>query len=81
MTALLSATLTFPAPAHADNPCTNDAPGCPKFGHLVCEQMDNGLSSGQVTQNAIAAYDLTKMMAAALVAGAIGKYCPWDQGN
>jgi hypothetical protein len=30
-----------PLSAHADDPCNGD-PGCPRFGHLVCEQMDNG---------------------------------------
>jgi hypothetical protein len=62
-------------------PCNNDAPGCPRFGHLVCEQMDNGLSSGQVAANAMVAYNLSKIMAASLVSGAIVKYCPWDEGQ
>lgn len=61
-------------------PVTGD-PGCPHFGHLVCEQIDNGLSPSQVAENAMAAYDLTKIMAASLVAGAIVTYCPWDEGN
>jgi Protein of unknown function (DUF732) len=70
-----------PLSAHADDPCNNDAPGCPRFGHLVCEQMDNGLSAGQVAANAMVAYNLSKIMAASLVSGAIVKYCPWDEGQ
>jgi hypothetical protein len=69
-----------PHPAQADDPCTGD-PGCPGFGHLVCEQMDKGLSSSQVAMNAMVAYGLDKMKAAWLVSGAIFKYRPWDEGN
>ena len=43
--------------------------------------MDNGLDSGQVTVNTMVAYDLSKIMAASLVSGAIVKYCPWDEGK
>ncbi len=70
----------FPPSAHADDPCTGD-PGCPHFGHLVCEQIDGGLSSGQVAESAMITYDLSKIMAASVVSGAIVKYCPWDEGK
>jgi hypothetical protein len=43
--------------------------------------MDNGPSSGQVAANAMVAYNLSKIMAASLVSGAIVKYCPWDEGQ
>jgi hypothetical protein len=46
-------------------------PGCPHFGHQVCDQIDSGLDSGQLTQITIIAYNLDKFMAASLVAGAI----------
>ena len=71
----------YPFPAHADDPCNGDAPGCPTFGHEVCRQIDNGFSSNQVATNAMLAYDLTKIMAASLVAGAVVKYCPYDEGK
>lgn len=67
--------------ARADDPCNNDVPGYPRFGHLVCEQMDKGLSSAQVAMNAMTAYGLTQIMAASLVSGAVVKYCPWDEGK
>jgi hypothetical protein len=79
--ALTAGSFICPLPAHADDPCTGDAPGCPTFGHLVCQQLDAGLNSGQVADNAMAAYNLTKIMAASLVAGAIVKYCPSYEGN
>jgi hypothetical protein len=78
--AIFTAPMGSASQAHADDPCTGD-PGCPHFGHLVCEQIDSGLSSSQVAENAMVAYDLSKIMAASLVAGAIVKYCPWDEGN
>jgi len=56
-------------------------PGCPHFGHQVCDQIDSGLDSGQLTQITMIAYNLDKFMAASLVAGAIVKYCPWDEGK
>lgn len=70
----------YPLSAHADDPCTGD-PGCPGFGHRVCEQIDNGLDSGQVAEITAIAYNLSKFMAASLVSGAIVKYCPWDEGK
>jgi len=79
--ALTAGSFICPLPAHADDPCTGDAPGCPTFGHLVCQQLDARLNSGQVADNAMAAYNLTKIMAASLVAGAIVKYCPSYEGN
>lgn len=78
--ALLLAALTTPT-AHADDPCNNDLPGCPIFGHEVCQSLDNGLSSGTVAQNAAVAYDLSRFMAASLIAGAIVKYCPQHEGE
>jgi hypothetical protein len=74
--ALTAGSFICPLPAHADDPCTGDAPGCPTFGHLVCQQIDAGLTSSQIADNAMVAYDLSKIMAASLVAGAIVKYCP-----
>ena len=62
------------SPAHS-------SPGCPHFGHQVCDQIDSGLDSGQLTQITMIAYNLDKFMAASLVAGAIVKYCPWDEGK
>jgi hypothetical protein len=79
--AIAAGVSAFPALAHADDPCTGDAPGCPTFGHLVCQQIDAGLTSSQIAANAMAAYNLTKIMAASLVAGAIVKYCPSYEGN
>lgn len=75
--AIATTGLLFPPSAHADDPCLGD-PGCPRFGHVVCSQLDRGFTSGEVTQMTMEAYDLDKIMAASLVAGAIVKYCPWD---
>jgi hypothetical protein len=47
--ALTAGGFICPLPAHADDPSTGD-PGCPGFGHRVCEQMDSGLDSGQLTE-------------------------------
>jgi hypothetical protein len=74
--ALTAGSLIHPLPAHADDPCIGDAPGCPTFGHLVCQELDAGLTSGQATEIAMSDYSLTRIMAASLVAGAIVKYCP-----
>ena len=73
----------YPFPAHADDPCNGNAPGCPTFGHevLLVRQIDKKFSSSQVATNAMLAYDLTKIMAASLVAGAVVKYCPYDEGK
>ncbi len=70
----------FPLSAHADDPCTGD-PGCPRFGHQVCEQIESGLDSGQLTEITMIAYNLDKIRAAFLVSGAIVTYCPWDEGK
>jgi len=40
--------------------------GCPHFGHQVCDQIDTGLDSGQLTQITMIAYNLDKFMAASL---------------
>jgi WhiB family transcriptional regulator, redox-sensing transcriptional regulator len=37
--------------------------------------------NSQVARNAMIAFNLTKIMAVSLVAGAIVKYCPWDEGK
>jgi Protein of unknown function (DUF732) len=78
---LTAGSFIYPLPAHADDPCIGDAPGCPTFGHLVCQQIEAGLTSSQLAENAMAAYNLSKIMAASLVAGAIVKYCPSYEGN
>jgi Protein of unknown function (DUF732) len=78
--ALTAGSFICPLPAHADDPCTGD-PGCPGFGHRVCEQMDSGLNSGQLTEITAITYNLSTFMAASLVSGAIVKYCPWDEGK
>jgi hypothetical protein len=78
---LTAGSFICPLSAHADDPCIGDAPGCPTFGHLVCQQIDAGLTSSQVADNAMAAYNLTRIMAASLVAGAIVKYCPSYEGQ
>jgi hypothetical protein len=72
--------LMCPVSAYADDPCAGD-PSCPHFAHLVCEQMDGGSSSAQVTEITAVAYNLTKDYAAWLVSGAITAYCPWDMGK
>jgi Protein of unknown function (DUF732) len=77
---LAAGTFSYPIPAHADDPCTGD-PSCPHFAHLVCEQVDGGSSSGQVTEITAVAYNITKDYAAWLVSGAIAAYCPWDKGK
>jgi hypothetical protein len=64
---LTAGSFIYPLPAHADDPCTGDAPGCPTFGHLVCQQLDAGLTSGQ-----------TPTMR--WQPGAIVKYCPSYEG-
>jgi hypothetical protein len=43
--------------------------------------IDGGLSSSQVAQNAMIAYNLDMDRAAWLVSGAIVRYCPWDEGK
>lgn len=73
---LTASSLLCPSAGHADDPCTGDAPGCPTFGHLVCQEISAGLTSSQIAENAKAAYDLDKVMAASLVAGAIVNNCP-----
>jgi WhiB family transcriptional regulator, redox-sensing transcriptional regulator len=37
--------------------------------------------NSQVARNAMIAFNLTKIMAVSLVAGATVKYCPWDEGK
>ena len=61
------------SPAHS--------PGYPHFGHQFYDQLDSGLDSGQLTQITMIAYNLDKFMAASHVAGAIVKYCRWDEGK
>jgi hypothetical protein len=78
--AVAAGSVTYPLPAHADDPCAGD-PSCPHFAHLVCEQLDGGSSSTQVAEITAVAYNLTKDYSAWLVSGAIAAYCPCDQGK
>jgi hypothetical protein len=65
-----------PTIAHADNdPCSSEAPGCPVFGHWVCRQLALGIPPAMVAAEVQSAYDTSKTLAAALVAGAEVKYC------
>jgi hypothetical protein len=78
---LTAGSLLSPSAGHADDPCIGDAPGCPTFGHLVCQEIDAGLKSRQIAENAKAAYGLDEVAAAALVADAIANYCPGRERN
>jgi hypothetical protein len=73
---LTAGSLLFPSAGHAVDPCIGDAPGCPIFGHLVCQEIDAGMTSSQIAENAKAAYQLSEPMAASLVNDAIVNYCP-----